>query len=328
MKIGLRGGHSPNCKGAMGYLDEQAEVRKIYKELAPMLQSAGHTVVDCNSDASTVNGELSEGTNKANAAGCDIYMTLHMNASGGAGNGTECFLYNAGNAAMNGFASAICKNFVAAGFQNRGVKYNTGYHDLNASAMPATIVETLFCDNKHDAELYNKLGSQGIAELIAKAFGYKNGANVPVTPAKKPDGHNVHLYENNGNGNQKWLLEKEGEYLRLKCKATGEYLDTAGKAKSGTNLKTYKKSASAGQFFKLVPIEDKASDTECYKIVCKADQKLVVDVAGAGTKNKTNIQLYADNGTKAQQWYFRKDADGYMIFNVLSLKALDGGGAL
>lgn len=30
MKIGLRGGHSPYCKGAMGILDEQAEVRQIY----------------------------------------------------------------------------------------------------------------------------------------------------------------------------------------------------------------------------------------------------------------------------------------------------------
>lgn len=328
MKIGLRGGHSPNCKGAMGYLDEQAEVRKIYKELASMLHGAGHTVVDCNSDASTANGELTEGTSKANAAGCDIFMSLHMNASGGAGKGTECILYNGGNATMNGYASAICKNFEAAGFQNRGVKYNTGYHDLNASAMPATIVETLFCDNKHDADLYNKLGAKGIAELIAKALGYKSGTNTPVTPTNTAAGHNAHLYENNGNGNQKWILEKEGEYFRLKCKATGEYLDTAGKAKSGTNLKTYKKSTSAGQLFKLVPIEDKASDTECYKIVSKADQKLVVDVSGAGTKNKTNIQLYVDNGSKAQQWYFRKDADGYMIFNVLSLKALDGGGTL
>ena len=35
MKIGLRGGHSPNCKGAVGMLDEQVEVRKIYKALVP-----------------------------------------------------------------------------------------------------------------------------------------------------------------------------------------------------------------------------------------------------------------------------------------------------
>ena len=50
MKIGLRGGRSPNCKGAIGLIDEQAEVRKIYNELVPMLQAVGHTVIDCNSN--------------------------------------------------------------------------------------------------------------------------------------------------------------------------------------------------------------------------------------------------------------------------------------
>ena len=39
MKIGLRGGHSQNCKGAIGLIDEQAEVRKIYNELVPTLQA-------------------------------------------------------------------------------------------------------------------------------------------------------------------------------------------------------------------------------------------------------------------------------------------------
>ena len=153
MKIGLRGGHSPNCKGAFGILDEQAEVRKIYSAMVPMLQKSGHTVVDCNSNAYNVGAELSEGTNKANANGCDIFISIHMNAFNGAGNGTECWLYDGSNGVMNGIAAKICSNFASKGFQNRGVKYNTGYHDLNASAMPAMIVEVLFCDNRHNSEI-------------------------------------------------------------------------------------------------------------------------------------------------------------------------------
>ena len=66
-------------------LDEQVEVRKIYKALVPKLQAQGHTIVDCNSNAYDVNSELAEGTNKANSNGCDVYITIHMNASGGAG---------------------------------------------------------------------------------------------------------------------------------------------------------------------------------------------------------------------------------------------------
>lgn len=190
MKIGLRGGHSPNCKGAMGFLDEQVEMRKIYNELVPMLQAAGHTVVNCNSDANNVNDELADGTNKANAADCDIYVTLHMNASKGTGHGTECWLYDAINAQMNEIADRICANFAAQGFQNRGVKYTQDYHDLSASAMPAMIVETLFCDNRHDADLYNKIGTKGIAALIASAITGKavatGGSTSKATPKQIP----------------------------------------------------------------------------------------------------------------------------------------------
>lgn len=186
MKIGLRGGHSPNCKGAMGYLDEQAEVRKVYYELAPMLQAQGHTVINCNSDEYSQSADLNKGTNTANANGCDIFVSIHMNASGGAGNGTECWLYDASNGTMNTIADRICENFAAKGFKNRGRKYNTGFHDLNATRMPAMIVETLFCDNSHDAGLYNALGAKGIAELIAAAIEgqtVSGGVVIPVQPS-------------------------------------------------------------------------------------------------------------------------------------------------
>lgn len=186
MKIGLRGGHSPNCKGAMGYLDEQAEVRKVYYELAPMLQAQGHTVINCNSDEYSQSADLNKGTNTANANGCDIFVSIHMNASGGAGNGTECWLYDASNGMMNTIADRICENFAAKGFKNRGRKYNTGFHDLNATRMPAMIVETLFCDNSHDAGLYNALGAKGIAELIAAAIAgqtVSGGVVIPVQPS-------------------------------------------------------------------------------------------------------------------------------------------------
>ena len=184
MKIGLRGGHSPNCKGAMGILDEQAEVRKIYYELTPMLQAAGHTVINCNSDEYNSPADLSRGTNTANANGCDIFISIHMNKFNGSGKGTECWLYNASNGTMNTIADKICQNFAAKGFRNRGIKYNTGFHDLNATRMPAMIVETLFCDNSYDVGLYNALGAKGIAELIAAAIAGQTVSGGAVTPVQ------------------------------------------------------------------------------------------------------------------------------------------------
>ena len=184
MKIGLRGGHSPNCKGAIGILDEQAEVRKIYYELTPMLQAAGHTVINCNSDEYNSPADLSRGTNTANANGCDIFISIHMNKFDGSGKGTECWLYNASNVMMNTIADKICQNFAAKGFRNRGIKYNTGFHDLNATRMPAMIVETLFCDNSYDVGLYNALGAKGIAELIAAAIAGQTVSGGAVTPVQ------------------------------------------------------------------------------------------------------------------------------------------------
>lgn len=203
MKIGLRGGHSPNCKGAIGLIDEQEEVRKIYNELVPMLQAVGHTVIDCNSNASNVSGELADGTNKANVAGCDIYGTLHMNAaeSPEAG-GVEVWLYDASNPTMNMIASNICKNFEEKGFVNRGVKYSSGYHDLNASNMPAMIVETLFCTGTDDVARYRSLGTKGIAELIAKAIDSKASAG-------------------SGQGNNRNTEDQEGEET-MQCMFTVE----------------------------------------------------------------------------------------------------------
>lgn len=205
MKIGLRGGHSPNCKGAIGLIDEQVEVRKIYNELAPMLQAVGHTVIDCNSNASNVSGELADGTNKANSVGCDIYVTLHMNAAGTASaGGTEVWLYDASNPTMNTIASNICKNFAGKGFVNRGVKYSSGYHDLNASDMPAMIVETLFCTGTDDVARYRSLGAIGIAELIAKAIDSKASAG-------SGQGNKQNTEDQEGEGTMQCMFTVEGK---------------------------------------------------------------------------------------------------------------------
>lgn len=334
MKIGLRGGHSPNCKGAMGFLDEQAEVRKIYNEMVPMLQAAGHTVINCNSDASTMSGELSQGTDKANVNGCEFYITIHMNASNGAGNGVECWLYDVGNGELNSMADRICNNFASKGFQNRGKKYSTRYHDLNASSMPAIIVETLFCDNQRDVSLYNQIGMKGVAELIARGITGKKVSVAPPTSTVQPvKRKNVHLYEFNGGLNQQWKsqVDKDG-YMKLTCAGNGLCLDVDGAGKkNGTNVQVYTSNDTSAQRWKEKIIEkgDEEKGTCCVELIPKHAQDMRLDCKDGKLGNNTNVQLYKANGTDAQRWYKRLVGGKYIVYvNVNSGRVLDGGGKI
>ncbi|WP_346905948.1 N-acetylmuramoyl-L-alanine amidase [Clostridium sp.] len=181
MKIGLRYGHSVNCRGARGILDEVDSCKDLYYLVRDLLIKQGHTVIDCNSNASTESGELNEGTNKADNNNVDIYITLHMNAYNGVARGVECWTYNTCNSMAIRIGSKICSNISALGTPNRGMKYDTGKHDLNACAMESIIVESLFCDNQDDANLFRSKREQ-IARSIAN--GIDNNIPLSVEPPK------------------------------------------------------------------------------------------------------------------------------------------------
>ncbi|MBA4701544.1 MAG: N-acetylmuramoyl-L-alanine amidase [Ruminococcus sp.] len=324
MKIGLRGGHSPRCKGAMGILDEQIEVRKIYNEMVPLLQAAGHTIIHCNSDADTISGELSEGTNKANSNNCDIYVTIHMNASGGIGNGTEVWMYNNANSTMNGIASRICQNFAAKGFQNRGVKYNTAYHDLNASIMPAMIVETLFCDNQYDVDLYKRFGINSTARFIANAIDAK--VSLTTSDNSIPPEQNsskVEMRVQKGTDDQRFYIEDaENDYVRLKNKKTGLYLDVpAADAKNDAVLQLYEKNNTDAQLWKII------YKSHGYAQYALLEPKLAPDkyasVENNGIDEGAKLKLWDDLKNSKQKFWTKQANDGtYVFVHVYSLKAI------
>lgn len=179
MKIGIRGGHSPNCKGAMGFIDEQAEVRIWSAKVMEVLKQHGHIVIDCNSNANNSNSDLAEGVNKCNANNCDIYIDLHMNAFNGNAYGTEVWCYNTSSNKAKGVGTRFCNNMNEIGFFNRGVKYNTGYYVLRNTKCEALIIEALFCDNRGDVDRYNKTSWDVLAYLTANAID-------PNIPKRKP----------------------------------------------------------------------------------------------------------------------------------------------
>lgn len=192
MKIGLRAGHSPNCLGAMGIVNEHEQMKKYYEVVKRILEKYGHTVIDCNSNATTANAELSEGVNKANSNNVDLFISLHMNSFNGEANGTEVLVSSASSKAYP-YAKKLVDNFAELGFFNRGVKYEKLF-EMNRCKAPNIISEICFCDSKKDIDIYNKYSFEQLAYVLCNAI----DSNIPKSVDSKTTGYVVTNYLPNG----------------------------------------------------------------------------------------------------------------------------------
>jgi N-acetylmuramoyl-L-alanine amidase len=176
MKIGLRAGHSDNCTGAVGIVDEHEQMKKYYVEVKSVFEKYGHTVIDCNSNASSENSELSEGANKANSANCDLFISLHMNCYNGQAHGTEV-LVSSQNSTAYPYAQRLVNNFFELGFYNRGVKFEKLY-EMNHISCGNLISEICFCDSQEDIDIYNQYSWEKLAYVFCNAI----DPNIPKEP--------------------------------------------------------------------------------------------------------------------------------------------------
>ncbi len=175
MKVGLRGGHSPNCLGAIGLRNEWACMNTLYKCVADILEEHGHIVIDCNSTANSENEELSEGVRKANNANVDIFVSLHMNSFNGQAHGTEAWVHANAGSFVTSIATRMCDNFANLGFYNRGVKHRNLYEMTHVNA-PNIIFETCFCDSEKDISIWSPTPYEVMARAIANAI----DPNIPL----------------------------------------------------------------------------------------------------------------------------------------------------
>ena len=165
MKICINAGHTKlgAGTGAIGYLNESKETRKIAYELMKLLANTNHEVVPVVFDKSTNN--LKEIVLLANEEKADLFVSIHLNAGGGTG--TEAFTYKG---AKHQEALNMLKNLENLGFKNRGVKDGTKFYVVKNTTMKAILIEICFVDKKEDVELYNKVGVERIAKAIFDAI--------------------------------------------------------------------------------------------------------------------------------------------------------------
>ena len=169
MKIGINCGHTvsgqPGC-GAVGFINESDETRKVGYKLMEYLKSAGHTVVNCTNDkAASTNENLSKIVAMANAQPLDLFVSIHFNA--GRGKGTEVYTYGGKEHAET---LNILKNMTNLGFTNRGVKDGSSLYVVKRTNAKAMLIEVCFVDTKSDVELYEQRGADAVAKAICNAI--------------------------------------------------------------------------------------------------------------------------------------------------------------
>ena len=180
MKIAVRGGHCPRVPGASKFIDELTEDRKVKESVIKYLKQLGHEVLDVTppDNTNSSSGDLSNGVNRANLFGADLFVSIHFNKAYDVYNGflgSEVCVYSPFD-----IAQRVVNGLASLGFKNRGQKVRTGLYELKHTNMKAMIIEVCFVESIGDVGLYKKLGHDLIGKTIAQAITNKNINNSDV----------------------------------------------------------------------------------------------------------------------------------------------------
>jgi len=217
------GGHGGRDPGSSGNgVVEKDVALQVATEAAKRLEQDYEGVKCLLTRSSDVYLTLKERTDKANAAGADLFISIHCNAGGGKG-GFESFTYiGTRDAATVAFQDAlhteILKQLQPFGVIDRGQKKND-LHVCRETRMPAVLTENLFVDVVADAarlkrpEVIEAIIS-GHVVGVAKFLGLKRKGEQP-----KRSGTNII-------GKASATVEQAKEWARSN-KAPAEFVELA-----------------------------------------------------------------------------------------------------
>ncbi len=206
--------------------------------------------------------------------------------------------------------------------------------DGEYSLIPAVSGNRALNANNGNAEL-NQLNEANKAQrwkLKRDASGYYTLTNVAtgqlldLAGGQLSNGTNVGLWSGNNTCSQQWKIYQTKDrrlVLESGCGA-GMVLDVlAGFSDIGTNIQLYTVNNTISQEWQLRAGQTIPNDI--YTINSYSDSAKVAEIAGGSTAKGTNIQLYTNNQTLSQKWYFSYNPSTgyYTIINPLSGKAVD-----
>lgn len=176
MIICIDPGHGGKDPGAIFHTSKEKDIAlTVSKMLAQELRERGHEVVMTrdNDRALSLAGRCST----ANQAKADVFVSIHLNADADAdetdvkeARGYE--ILHAGSSKGIRLAAAIDSNLMEQdAIRSRGLKFRDNLYVLNATKMPAVLVELGFIDSRQERLLLeDPLIQRRMAKLIAEGI--------------------------------------------------------------------------------------------------------------------------------------------------------------
>lgn len=146
------------CNEVLGLKEADINV-SVANKVINLLQERGHETVYIHA------GELWEITDASDAAGADVFVSIHCNSAAAEGaNGVETFHYT-GSPNGKKLASLVQTNLVAElGLKDRGVK-DASFYVIRKTEAVAILVELGFLSNMSEGQLMNTEEFQDNAAL-------------------------------------------------------------------------------------------------------------------------------------------------------------------
>lgn len=165
MRIIINAGHTKfeGGTGAVGFVKESIETRKIAYEVLKQLADTDHEIIPAIFDKSSNN--LKQAVSVSNDNIADLFISIHLNAGGG--HGSEVYTWK-GN--QTDRARKVLNNLASLGFKDRGIKDGSKLYVIKNTKCEAMLIEVCFVDNKTDIDLFKKHGYEAIAKAVVNAI--------------------------------------------------------------------------------------------------------------------------------------------------------------
>ena len=185
----ISGRYDPGAVSPRTGARENDIAMNVGKRLGHLLRAKGFKTSGVALAADKDNESLVEAVHNANAADCDLFVSIHCNSfHSDRANGFEVLYTSAhGREAATAVVMEVAYQIQGGEskwlsyplrIKNRGAKRRTDLYVLNETIMPAILVELLFISNEqdewalHDRYIRQAL-AQAVADGISKYFGEK-----------------------------------------------------------------------------------------------------------------------------------------------------------